>query len=121
MATTKAIIAILLAAIICTFLEASGDVNCTDQIKQQSQQFCHMWLSRFEPSTTVLKQQDSLLQRCCQQLGKLDQKCRCTDIREFVKVQQLGHGWDAPRMKRLLKEAPSLPKTCSLGTGICRL
>ncbi|KAK1423122.1 hypothetical protein QVD17_18417 [Tagetes erecta] len=117
------IVTILLVACIGTFVEASTtDVNCNDQIKQQPMQFCHMFLSRYEEVTvTSIKQQDSLLQRCCQQLGKLNEGCRCFEIRQFVKVQREGAGWDPSRMKRLLKEAPSLPKTCSLGPGLCPL
>ncbi|KAF5766636.1 putative bifunctional inhibitor/plant lipid transfer protein/seed storage helical [Helianthus annuus] len=119
MATTQAIFVFLLVIGIWTFVEASTEVNCPSQIKQQPMQYCHMFLSRYGAATAVTRPQDSLLQRCCQQLGKLAQRCRCMEIREFVRVQQQGGGWDAPRMKRLLKEAPNLPKTCSLGPGSC--
>ncbi|XP_071698974.1 2S sulfur-rich seed storage protein 2-like [Rutidosis leptorrhynchoides] len=124
MATKETIFAILLVSIVVS-VKASTQVNCTEIIKQQPIEYCHMFLSRFESAIQLAekKQQnslDSLLQHCCQQLGKLDKRCRCVDIREFVHVQQ-GGGWDAPRMKRLLQEAPILQKTCSLGSEICHI
>ncbi|KAI3753878.1 hypothetical protein L2E82_25942 [Cichorium intybus] len=119
-----AIVAVLLAVSIATLFEASTGLDCPKQIKQQSMEYCHMFLSRFE--NTIVKQeeqmkQSSLLQRCCQQLGKLDEACRCMELRDFVRVQQRGTVWDASRMKRLLQEAPNLPKTCNLGPGFCKI
>ncbi|KAL7593075.1 2S seed storage albumin protein [Lactuca sativa] len=126
MAIRHAIVAVLLFVIsIATLVQASTEVDCPKQIKQQSMQYCHMFLSRIE-TTTAMKQEeqkphDSLLQRCCQQLGKLDESCRCMEIREFVRVQQRGTVWDASRMKRLLQEAPNLPKICKLGPTFCKI
>lgn len=123
MTLQPAIVAILLVASIGTFVEASTDhANCPDQFKQGILQYCHMHLSRYEDATLpYINPQGSLLQRCCQQLGKLDERCRCFEIRQFVQVQRGGAGWDPSRMKRLLQEAPNLPKTCSLGPGLCSL
>nr|XP_043620128.1 2S albumin seed storage protein-like [Erigeron canadensis] len=129
--THTIIIAILLLFVsIAVFVKASTQVNCSEQIKKQPMQYCHMFLARYEAvsGASIItkqqqeqpKQQDSLLQRCCQQLGKLDTGCRCLEIRDFVRLQQRG-GWDAPRMKRLLQEAPNLPKTCLLGTELCHI
>ncbi|KAI3768933.1 hypothetical protein L6452_00029 [Arctium lappa] len=119
------VVAIVLVASISLVLAVKGStrINCGEQIKQQPMQYCHMFLSRFETMGVEdeHKQEGSLLQRCCEQLGKLDEGCRCREIRDFVHVQQEDGGWDASRMKRLLVEAPNLPNKCKVGPVLCHI
>ncbi|GJY15944.1 2S sulfur-rich seed storage protein 2-like protein [Tanacetum coccineum] len=127
MATRYAIFGILLVCLAAS-IDAATQVNCTKQINQQSLNYCHMWLSRFvDPQGTTLtkfqeqKRQESLQQRCCNQLGTWDEICRCSDIRDFTRLQLRAGNWDAPRKERIVKEAPMLLKTCNLGSKMCQI
>ncbi|PWA78771.1 seed storage albumin 13 precursor [Artemisia annua] len=67
------------------------------------------------------KQQETLLQSCCKQLGTWDEICRCSDIRDFTLLALRAGNWDAPRRERIVKEAPALLKTCKLGSKMCQI
>lgn len=65
------------------------------------------------------KQQQHNFQRCCQQLKRMDEQCRCEGLRQMVKQRQ--GELQAHEMREMMQCARDLPNECGVGPDRCAM
>ncbi|GAV75647.1 Tryp_alpha_amyl domain-containing protein [Cephalotus follicularis] len=59
------------------------------------------------------------LQQCCQELGRMDEECRCQAVRMTVQRQQ--GEMQGEEMQEMVQTAMNLPNMCRMGPGRCEM